>query len=32
MAEPTASFGSFVIDREDAQKSYEKGLRQYMKK
>ncbi|MFX0045050.1 MAG: phosphoribosylformylglycinamidine synthase subunit PurL [Candidatus Hermodarchaeota archaeon] len=32
MAEPIASFGTFVIDREDAQKSYEKGLRQYMKK
>ncbi|UCH05135.1 MAG: phosphoribosylformylglycinamidine synthase subunit PurL [Candidatus Thorarchaeota archaeon] len=32
MAEPKASFGSFVIDREDAQKSYEKGLRRYMKK
>jgi len=31
MAEPTASFGSFVIQREKARKSYENGLRQYMK-
>ncbi|MHA2380191.1 MAG: phosphoribosylformylglycinamidine synthase subunit PurL [Candidatus Thorarchaeota archaeon] len=32
MAEPTANFGSFAIQREDAQKSYQKGLPRYMKK
>ncbi len=31
MAGPTATFGSFSIKRKDIQKSYERGLRRYMK-